>query len=201
MKNMSIVILALGSVLFSPINLGAKLPPWREAVAHLNWKESRDKLPPFCAANAKKKAPFNGPNFRVDMVWGNHLCEAFVQMPICRQYPKVQRNECLNSMTKNYTYWITHAKDPNFGLLPYLHTGLGELYFEIGRDLDAVQEFMIAVSKNPRYLRAYKGLINAQIKIGDIESAQQNLNQAQSIKKLKAFKRSQSKIDELKKKH
>ena len=172
--------------------------PWREATAG-NWKESpyKSSLPPFCAANAKQRPPFNGPNYRDDMTWSNHLCGALTKIPICRNYSGNSRVECLNDQTRGYTYWISHSKNPNFGLLPYLHTGLGGLYFEMGKRQEAINEYNFALNKNPKYLKAYKGIIDAYINIGDLTTAQNYLDKALSIKKLKAFKRRQTEINKL----
>ena len=174
--------------------------PWREATAG-NWKESPyiSSLPPFCGTKKGKPNPiFKGPNYRDDMIWGNHLCGALTKIPICYKYSGKHRIECLNDQTKGYTYWISHSKNPKFGLLPYLHTGLGGLYFEMGKRLDAINEYNIALSKNPKYLKAYKGIIDVYIDIGDLTSAQDYLDKALSIKKLKAFKKRQAKINKLK---
>lgn len=131
------------------------------------------------------------------MTWGNHLCGALVKIPICRTYPQPSRNECLSHFTEGYTYWISHAKNPKFGMLPYLHTGLGELYIEMGNKGGAIQEFHKAIAKNPKYLKAYKAMIDALISINDLDGAQQYLDKAMSIKQHKAFKRRQVKIDKL----
>jgi len=174
--------------------------PWREAVEskRVNWKQHRATLPPFCAANVKHTPPFNGSNFREDMVWGNHLCEALVKMPICRTYSGKSRIECLDAQTGDYRYWISRAKNPNFGMLPYLHTGLGELYFEIGKKPEAINEFMLALKKNPKYLKAYRSLIDAFIDTKQYDSAQFYLDKAIAIKPNKAFKRRQEKLNKLK---
>ncbi|MEZ0154843.1 MAG: tetratricopeptide repeat protein [Candidatus Reddybacter sp.] len=173
--------------------------PWREATAG-NWKESpyKSSLPSFCAPNAKNRPPFNGPNYRSDMTWGNHLCGALTKIPICRNYFNNDRIECLTHQTRAYTYWISHSKNPNFGLLPYLHTGLAGLYFEMGKRLEAIQEYNLALHKNPKYLKAYKGLIDVYIDLGDLESAQKYLDHALTIKKLKSFKRREKEINKLK---
>lgn len=131
------------------------------------------------------------------MTWGNHLCGALVKIPICRTYPQPSRNECLAYSSEGYTYWISHAKNPKFGMLPYLHTGLGELYIEMGNKGGAIQEFHKAIAKNPKYLKAYKAMIDALISIDDLDGAQQYLDKAMSIKQHKAFKRRQVKIDKL----
>ena len=83
---------------------------------------------------------------------------------MCRTYPSRERIQCLNYFTEGYTYWISHAKNPNFGMLPYLHTGLGDLYFEIGKKAEAISEYQLALKKNPKYLKAYKSIIDALVK-------------------------------------
>ncbi|MEZ0186522.1 MAG: type IV pilus biogenesis/stability protein PilW [Candidatus Reddybacter sp.] len=184
---------------FSTIPSYAQVP-WREATAG-NWRESpyKSSLPPFCGKkNGTKNPIFSGPNFRGDMTWGNHLCGALTKIPICQNYSGNNRIECLNDQTRGYTYWISHSKNPNFGLLPYLHTGLGGLYFEMGKRLEAINEYNIALSKNPKYLKAYKGIIDVYISIGDLTNAQHYLDRALSIKELKAFKKRQAEINKLK---
>lgn len=171
-------------------------PPWREAV-RVDWKQHRSTLPPFCAVNVKQRPPFNGPNFGRDMTWGNHLCEALVKIPICRTYFGKDRIECLADQSKDYTYWISHAKNPNFGMLPYLHTGLGQLYFEMGKKAEAISEYQLALKKNPKYLKAYKSLIDAFIDLKQYDNAQYYLDKAMAIKTHKAFKRRQQKLNKL----
>jgi len=175
--------------------------PWREAVQG-SWKErpTAKNLPPFCGTNPKYKnhTLFTGPNYGGDMGYANHLCGALTSIPICRTYFGRERIECLNYFTEGYTYWISHAKNPNFALLPYLHTGLGGLYFEMGKKPDAISQFLLAIKKNPKYLKAYKGLIDAFIDLKQYDNAQLYLNKAMTIKPHKAFKRRQVKLNKLK---
>jgi len=103
-------------------------------------------------------------------------------------------------MAKSYDYWLNHAKNPDFALRPYLHTGLGRLYMEMGRKTDAITEFKMALKNNPKYLKAYKSIIDAYIKLGDSKNAQLYLDQGMRVKRLKAFKRRQEEIDTLAKK-
>ena len=191
------IYLALSIFLCMSANLFANDRPWREAVRG-DWKANRPNLPPFCAENYRHRAPFNGPNFGQDMVWGNHLCGALTKIPICRRYFGRERSECLNKFTEGYTYWISHAKNPNFAMLPYLHTGLGDLYFEIGKKAEAISEYQLALRKNPKYLKAYKSIIDAFINLKQYDNAQYYLDQAMAIKAHKAFKRRQEKLNKLK---
>lgn len=191
--------LLIGMSGISSSHLAYAQVPWREAVrAGLDWKQKRAQLPPFCAANVKQRAPFNGPNYRGDMTWGNHLCGALISIPICRTYFGKDRIECLNSSTEGYTYWISNAKNPKFGMLPYLHTGLGQLYFEMGKKAEAIGEYQIALKKNPKYLKAYKSIIDAFIDLKQYDNAQHYLDKAMAIKPHKAFKRRQKKLNTLK---
>lgn len=193
------VILLVSISGMSSTHLAYAQVPWREAVrAGLDWKQHRAILPPFCAENVKQRAPFSGPNYRGDMTWHNHLCGALISIPICRTYFGKDRIECLNSSTEGYTYWISHAKNPNFGMLPYLHTGLGELYFEMGKKAEAIKEYQLALNKNPKYLKAYKNIIDAFIDLKQYDNAQYYLNKAMAIKSHKAFKRRQKKLNTLK---
>lgn len=184
------------------INLAYAQQPWREAIRG-DWRESASAkaLPPFCGTNPryKNKQLFTGPSYkREDMTWGNHLCSGLTKMPICRTYPRKDRIECLNYYTEGYTYWISNAKNPDFGLLPYLHTGLGDLYFEIGKKAEAVTQFKLALRKNPKYLKAYKSIIDAFIDLKQYDNAQYYLDKAIAIKPHKAFKRRQQKLNNLK---
>ena len=196
MKNMHPIILLVVYILLSGTSTAYAKQPWREAVRG-DWKQHRATLPPFCAANVKHRAPFNGPNFRDDMTWGNHLCGALTKIPICRTYFGKDRYECLSYFTEGYTYWISHAKNPKFGMLPYLHTGLGQLYFEMGNKPEAIREYQIAIKKNPKYLKAYKSLIDAFIDLKQYDNAQYYLDKAIAIKPHKAFKRRQEKLNKL----
>jgi|TARA_R110002050_G_scaffold18828_1_gene54633 tetratricopeptide (TPR) repeat protein len=192
-----IILISVSNI--SSIRMAHAQVPWREAVrADLEWKQNREKLPPFCAENVKQRAPFNGPNYRGDMTWHNHLCSALISIPICRTYYGKDRIECLNSRTEGYTYWISHAKNPNFGMLPYLHTGLGELYFEMGNKAEAIKEYQLALNKNPKYLKAYKNIIDAFIDLKQYDNAQYYLDKAMAIKPHKAFKKRQKKLNTLK---
>lgn len=83
-------------------------------------------------------------------------------------------------------------------MLPYLHTGLGELYFEIGKNAEAINEYLLALKKNPKYLKAYRSLIDVFIDIKQYDSAQFYLDKAMAIKPNKAFKRRQEKLNKLK---
>ena len=199
MKKFFLVISFFTCILVQTSNLHANSIPWREATGseRVNWKAHRATLPPFCAANVKQRPPFNGPNFRGDMTWGNHLCGALVRIPICRTYFGKDRLECLNHQTRGYTYWISHAKNPNFGMLPYLYTGRGQLYFEIGKKADAIREYLLAIEKNPKYLKAYKSLIDAFIDLKQYDNAQDFIDTAMAIKPHKAFKRRQEKLNKL----
>jgi len=192
-----IVIILLFCFTIASHNLHADRIAWREAVRGGDWKSNRSGLPPFCAANASQRPPFNGPNFKGDMTWNNHLCSGLTKMPICRTYSGRQRIECLSKFTEGYTYWISHAKNPNFGMLPYLHTGLGELYFEIGKKAEAISQYQLALKKNPKYLKAYKSLIDAFIDLKQYDNAQYYIDKAMTIKPHKAFKRRQVKLNKL----
>ncbi|OUS15916.1 hypothetical protein A9Q88_09185 [Gammaproteobacteria bacterium 50_400_T64] len=196
MKNVHVIILLVVCTLLSSTTLHANKRPWREAVRG-DWKQHRATLPPFCAKNVKQRAPFNGPNYLKDMTWGNHLCGALTKIPICRTYFGKDRFECLNHFTEGYTYWISHAKNPKFGMLPYLHTGLGQLYFEMGKKPEAIREYQLAIKKNPKYLKAYKSLIDAFIDLKQYDNAQYYLDKAMAIKSHKAFKRRQAKLNKL----
>ena len=192
-------ILLIGISGVSSTHLAYAQIPWQEAVrAGLDWKQRRSTLPPFCAANVKQRAPFNGPNYRGDMTWHNHLCGALISIPICRTYFGKDRIACLNSCTEGYTYWISHAKNPKFGMFPYLHTGLGDLYFEMGKKSEAISEYLLAIKKNTKYLKAYKSLIDAFIDLKQYDNAQYYLDKAMAIKPHKAFKRRQVKLNKLK---
>jgi len=192
-----VLLLLIASTLFSTNTVYAQ-KPWREAIQEVGyWKENRSGLPPFCAKGATQRPPFNGPNFRGDMVWNNHLCGGLLKMPICRSYFGKDRAACLNYLTEGYTYWVSHAKNPNFGMLPYLHTGLGQLYFEIGKKSEAIEQYLLALKKNPKYLKAYKSLIDAFIDLKQYDNAQYYLDKAMAIKPHKAFKRRQEKLNKL----
>ena len=180
------------------VNLHAETIPWRKAVNNVNWVEHRATLPPFCVVPLnKQRAPFNGPSYRGDMIWGNHLCSHLAKTPVCRAYFGNDRRECLSATTEGYIYWLSNAKNPNFGLRPYLHTGLGNVYFEIGKKAEAIREYQLALKKNPKYLKAYKSLIDAFIDLKQYDNAQHYLDKAMAIKPHKAFKRRQEKLNKL----
>jgi tetratricopeptide (TPR) repeat protein len=145
----------------------------------------------------KQRAPFNGRNYGGDMIWGNHLCRALLSIPICKNYSGKDRLDCLNTCTEGYTYWLANAKNPNFALRPYLHTGLGQLYFDMGKKAEAIGQYQLALKKNPKYLKAYKSLIDAFIDLKQYDNAQYYLNKAIAIKPHKAFKRRQQKLNKL----
>lgn len=175
--------------------------PWRAAVDKINYKTMTHKLPPFCSPGSRKKAPFNGPSYGEDMVWGNHVCDAIAKIPTCRRYFGSARVECLGVMANSYTYWLNHAQNPKFALRPYIHTDLGRLYMEMNQKSSAIQEFKMALKHNPKYVKAYKSIIDAYMAIGDLANAQQYLDKGLSIKEnSKSLKRRQSKLNKLEQK-
>jgi len=199
-RKMKIFLIAI-LITFSSLSIAQ--PTWQEATK--NWENSPyiQTLPPFCSYLSKKiivPSKYRNVNwtkkFGQGMTWGNHFCYASAKIPICRSYFGNNRIACLKHQTEGFTYWIEHT-GPDFKLLPYLYSGYGDLLNEIGNTNQAIIQYQNSLQKNPRYIKAYKGLINSYIKIGALKEAEATVNTALKIKKTKSLVRQKQKIDKL----
>ncbi len=156
-------------------------------------------LPPFCGVSKDPK--YKNVNWKKvygsGLTWSNHYCGSLTRIPICRKYYGKLRKDCLYAQTEGFTYWLKNIGDPNFKLLPYIYVGYGDLLEEIGDSGNAIIQYTNALKRKPKYIKAYKGLIDAYIKLGMLKEAEQTVNYALKIKETKSLLRRKKKIEEL----
>jgi tetratricopeptide (TPR) repeat protein len=193
----------LTAILITFSSLSIAKPSWQEATH--DWENSPylSSAPPFCSYLSQKiivHPKYRNVNwtqkFGKSMLWGNHFCYNSVRIPICREYFGKNKIACLKYYSEGFTYWIKHS-DPDFKLLPYLYSGYGDLLNEIGDTGQAIIQYKNSLKKNPRYIKAYNGLIDSYIKIGALKEAEEAVNRALKIKKTKSLVRKQQKINKL----
>lgn len=186
-------------IMFSSLAL-AQQQPWSEATQGY-WRISpyAASLPPFCGVS--KDPRYKDVNWKKvygpEMTWSNHYCEALTKMPICRKYYGKARKDCLYKMTGGFTYWLNNIKNPDFKLLPYIYVGYGDLLNEIGDSGKAITQYTNALKRNPKSIKAYKGLIDTYIKLGMLKEAEEAVNSALKIKETKSLHRRKKKIEKL----
>lgn len=175
--------------------------PWREAIEKINYKDSTT-IPPFCRINNPDPRYKNTDwkkKFGEDFIYINHYCAAKAVQPVCFQYPKKEKNECNAGMIESTTYAIQHSKDPNYQLLPFLHTERGETLIEMGRYPEAIQSFYSAIQKNKKYIRAYAMLADTYILTKQYDEAEKVINEGLKYKESSALSKRLEKIKALKK--
>jgi len=180
------------AILVTFSNLTFAQQPWAYATKH--WQDSPFVAlsPPFCidpTIDWRKK-------FGRSMTWSNHFCHAYVKIHICRSYFGNDKIACLKNQEEGFTYWIKHAQ-PGFKLLPTIHSKYGDLLNEIGDTNRAIIEYKNALNENPKYIKAYQGLIDSYIKVGLLKEAKKTVNTALQIKESKSLLKRKNKIDKL----
>ena len=165
------------------------------------WKNSpyASLLPPFCGAS--KDPRYKNVDWKKrygsEMTWNNHYCKALTRIPLCRKKYGKRKKDCLYIQEEGFTYWLSHIKNPDFKLLPYIYVGYGDLLNEIGDSGKAITQYINALERDPKYIKAYKGLIDTYIKLGMLEDAEQAVNSALKIKKTKSLLRRKKEIEKL----
>lgn len=169
--------------------------PWRAAIAKVSFRSS-ESVPIICQwDNPKYSQARWHKKYGNDFVWMNHYCSSKAKIPICYGYPKKERNECLTSLVHGIEYSITHPKQPNFGLWPYLYTELGDLLQKLNRHSEAIQALQAALKINKKYIPAYIELTDTYIALKDCETAEAIARQGLTQKNSKALKRRLKKIE------
>lgn len=187
---MRIISIAL-LILFSSLAIAAA--EWHKATRG-DWRESpyAASLPPFCGTSKDPRwvnvswAELK-ERFGHEITHSNHLCSALTKIPICRKFIGKDRIACLSSMSEGYTYWLKHIRDPNYKLLPYIYVAYGDHLNEIGDTGKAIAQYQAALNKDPKYIKAYKGLIDTYIKLGMLKQAEESVNAALKIKETKSL--------------
>lgn len=198
MKNYQLIIFVF-SLCFSMA--ASALEPWMEAVQKINYRDSTT-IPPFCGLNnpaPKYKNIDWNKKFGEDLVWINHYCAGKAIMPVCYQYPEKEKKACLSSLLEGTAYAIEHSKNPNYPLLPFLHTERGDLLKEIGRYPEAIQSFNSAIQKNKKYMRAYAMLADTYILTKQYDEAEKIVNEGLKYNESPAFLKKLEKIKALNK--
>lgn len=180
--------------------------PWAEALirgAQSGIYKSAMGLPPFCATR-ENEVKYKGVNwakkFGSATTWMNHYCYGKAKTPICNRYSGKARKECLTYLLGEYTYSIKHqsSHNPQFKLLPFLHTDYGRALVDVGQYTRALENFTIAIKKNGKYIPAFKGMADAYIKLNMYDEAEKIVRQGLQIKKSKSLDRRLKKIQKLK---
>jgi len=200
MKHYHLVILAF-SLCFSMA--ASAREPWLAAQLKIKPKDSAI-LPPFCkerlnSADPKYKSAVWSKKFGEDFIYINHYCDVVALRPVCYGYPEKDKNECLAATLEGLAYGIEHSKNPNYKLLPLLHTEIGETLTEIGRYPEAIQSFNTAIQKNKKFIHAYYSLAKTYILTKQYAEAEKAVNEGLKYKESKALYKILEKIKAAKK--
>jgi len=200
MKHYHLIIFVF-SLCFSMV--ASAKEPWMAAMMKIQPKDSAI-LSPFCKARLNMSDPkyrydFWSKKYGGDFIWVNHYCDVVALRPVCYGYPEKDKNACLTAGLGGIEYSILHSKDPNYQLLPLLHTELGETLKEIGHYPEAIQSFNAAIQKNKKFIHAYYSLANTYILIKQYDEAEKVVNEGLKYKESKALNKILEKIKTLKK--
>lgn len=80
-----------------------------------------------------------------------------------------------------FTYIINHGiGQKHFPLKPFIFVNMAKLHSFLNENQKAIGRYKDAIAENPKFSRAYAGLIDLYIQLKDVDSAQQILNKGLS---------------------
>ena len=144
-------------------------------------------LPKFCKEGFRRL----GPND-----WMNHLCPALNALNHAKLSvgDHTSKKYALEKAIDNFSYTLGHSESPIYR--PFVYLKRGEAYELAGNVSAAMEDYWQAIKLKPKSLPIHLALIDAYIKLGDLDNARKLVTRGLEIKpKSKSLLRRKKKLN------
>ncbi|CCE24393.1 tetratricopeptide repeat protein [Methylotuvimicrobium alcaliphilum] len=134
------------------------------------------RLPPFCQVWARGDTEQTDQwvaKLKISNI--HHLCKGLNHVNHANLRSYNNKDNTLGYHIKSgigeFSYVLAHAKGQPFPLRSFVYLNRAKLHEISGDIIKSIEDYSFSIKSNPKYVKAYVGLIDLYIKIGDKEQA------------------------------